>query len=301
MLAAESAILDAATQQVIPASSLDVFEMEAEKRRAELASQGYALPEGQERMAREFATSDKLLVVGIGAAGAGKTSSTRLAVNAIEASGGRVVGLAPTAAAAAVMREEMGIEADTVDKILSDWKNGAPVSLRAGDVLLVDEAGMVSTPKFQQILQLAQERGALVRALGDYRQLSAVGSGGALRLVDREVGAAHLDELFRFKNPDEAAATLALREPPLVGDDKPFDWYKNQGRVVAGESDVMVEQVFTAWRDDTTAGKQSIMIASTNETVGKLNDLAQAHAMERGHVHPEHGSVRLHNLSLIHI
>ena len=160
VLAAESAILDAATQQVIPASSLDVFEMEAEKRRAELALQGYALPEGQERMAREFATSDKLLVVGIGAAGAGKTSSTRLAVNAIEASGGRVVGMAPTAAAAAVMREEMGIEADTVDKILSDWKNGAPVSLRAGDVLLVDEAGMVSTPKFQQILQLAQERGA---------------------------------------------------------------------------------------------------------------------------------------------
>lgn len=301
VLAAESAILDAATQQVIPASSLDVFEMEAEKRRAELALQGYALPEGQERMAREFATSDKLLVVGIGAAGAGKTSSTRLAVNAIEASGGRVVGMAPTAAAAAVMREEMGIEADTVDKILSDWKNGAPVSLRAGDVLLVDEAGMVSTPKFQQILQLAQERGALVRALGDYRQLSAVGSGGALRLVDREVGAAHLDELFRFKNPDEAAATLALREPPLVGADAPFDWYKAQGRVVAGESDVMVEQVFTAWRDDTTAGKQSIMIASTNETVGKLNDLAQAHAMERGHVRPEHGSVRLHNEARAHV
>ncbi|WP_314645266.1 MobF family relaxase [Rothia mucilaginosa] len=301
VLAAESAILDAATQQVIPASSLEVFELEAEKRRAELALQGYALPEGQERMAREFATSDKLLVVGIGAAGAGKTSSTRLAVNAIEASGGRVVGMAPTAAAAAVMREEMGIEADTVDKILSDWKNGAPVSLRAGDVLLVDEAGMVSTPKFQQILQLAQERGALVRALGDYRQLSAVGSGGALRLVDREVGAVHLDELFRFKNPDEAAATLALREPPLVGEDKPFDWYKDQGRVVVGESDVMVEQVFTAWREDTTAGKQSIMIASTNETVGKLNDLAQAHAMERGHVHPEHGSVRLHNEARAHV
>ena len=301
VLAAESAILDAATQQVIPASSLDVFELEAEKRRAELALQGYALPEGQERMAREFATSDKLLVVGIGAAGAGKTSSTRLAVNAIEASGGRVVGMAPTAAAAAVMREEMGIETDTVDKILSDWKNGTALNLSAGDVLLVDEAGMVSTPKFQQILQLAQERGALVRALGDYRQLSAVGSGGALRLVDREVGAVHLDELFRFKNTDEAAATLALREPPLVGADAPFDWYKDQGRVVAGESDVMVEQVFTAWRDDTTAGKQSIMIASTNETVGKLNDLAQAHAMERGHVHPEHGSVRLHNEARAHV
>ena len=301
VLAAERAIVDAATRSVIPASSLDVFEIEAEKRRAELALQGYSLPEGQERMAREFATSDKLLVVGIGAAGAGKTSSTRLAVNAIEASGGRVVGMAPTAAAAAVMREEMGIDADTVDKMLSDWKKGAPLSLRAGDVLLIDEAGMVSTPKFGQILELAQEYGALVRALGDYRQLSAVGSGGALRLVDREVGAVHLDELFRFKNPDEAAATLALREPPLVGADTPFDWYRDQGRIIAGEADVMVEQVFTAWREDTTAGKQSIMIASTNETVGKLNDLAQAHAIERGHVNPAHGSVRLHNEARAHV
>ena len=144
-------------------------------------------------MAREFATSDKLLVVGIGAAGAGKTSSTRLAVDAIEASGNRVIGMAPTAAAAAVMRSEMRINADTVDKFLTDWQSGKkPLDVRPGDVLLVDEAGMIATPKMEKILTLAQERGALVRALGDYRQLSAVGSGGALRLVDREIGAVHL-------------------------------------------------------------------------------------------------------------
>ncbi|WP_238693532.1 MobF family relaxase [Rothia sp. HSID18069] len=302
VLAAENKILDAASRAVIPASTVDVFELAAQKKRAELAAQGHTLPAGQEAMAREFATSDRFLVVGIGAAGAGKTSSTRLAVDAIEASGNRVIGMAPTAAAAAVMRSEMRINADTVDKILTDWQSGkASVDVRPGDVLLVDEAGMIATPKMEKILTLAQERGALVRALGDYRQLSAVGSGGALRLVDREIGAVHLDELFRFKNPEEAAATLALREPPLVGTDKPFEWYKDNNRIVAGDADAMVEDVFRKYSADVTAGKQSIMIASTNETVTRLNDLAQAHAIEHGQVSTGAGAVALHNSSRAHV
>ena len=302
VLAAENKILDAASRAVIPASTVDVFELAAQKKRAELAEQGHTLPAGQEAMARAFATSDKLLVVGIGAAGAGKTSSTRLAVDAIEASGNRVIGMAPTAAAAAVMRSEMRITADTVDKILTDWQSGkASVDVRPGDVLLVDEAGMIATPKMEKIITLAQERGALVRALGDYRQLSAVGSGGALRLVDREIGAVHLDELFRFKNPEEAAATLSLREPPLVGTDKPFEFYKENGRIVAGDADAMVEDVFRKYSADVTAGKQSIMIASTNETVTRLNDLAQAHAIEHGQVSTGAGAVALHNSSRAHL
>lgn len=302
VLAAENKILDAASRAVIPASTVDVFELAAQKRRAELAAQGHTLPAGQEAMAREFATSDRFLVVGIGAAGAGKTSSTRLAVDAIEASGNRVIGMAPTAAAAAVMRSEMRINADTVDKILTDWQSGKkPLDVRPGDVLLVDEAGMIATPKMEKILTLAQERGALVRALGDYRQLSAVGSGGALRLVDREIGAVHLDELFRFKNPEEAAATLSLREPPLVGTDKPFEWYKDNNRVVAGDADAMIEDVFRKYSTDVTAGKQSIMIASTNETVTRLNDLAQAHAIEHGQVSTGAGAVALHNSSRAHL
>ncbi|QKI10040.1 MobF family relaxase [Rothia dentocariosa] len=302
VLAAENKILDAASRAVIPASTVDVFELAAQKRRIELATQGHTLPAGQEAMARAFATSDKFLVVGIGAAGAGKTSSTRLAVDAIEASGNRVIGMAPTAAAAAVMRSEMRINADTVDKILTDWQSGKKsLDVRPGDVLLVDEAGMIATPKMEKILTLAQERGALVRALGDYRQLSAVGSGGALRLVDREIGAVHLDELFRFKNPEEAAATLSLREPPLVGTDKPFEWYKDNNRVVAGDADAMIEDVFRKYSADVTAGKQSIMIASTNETVTRLNDLAQAHAIEHGQVNTGTGAVALHNSSRAHV
>lgn len=280
MVDAELRILDAATAPVIPAATFDIFEQKVAARREELAEKGFSLPAGQEALAREFALSERLLVAGIGAAGAGKTASVSLAVETIQAAGGRVIGMAPTAAAAKVLGDELGIGADTVAKVLAANTNGAkagPLSIGPGDVLLIDEAGMVSTRDFDALVTIAAERGALVRVLGDDRQLSAVGAGGALRLIDREVGAVRLDELFRFKNEEEAAATLRLREPVTVGKDEPFEWYRANGRVAGGDSEAMNQQVFAAWQRDIAEGKSSLMMGSSNEAVAALNALAQAH------------------------
>lgn len=280
MVDAELRILDAATAPVIPAATFDVFEQKLQERREKLAEKGFSLPAGQEALAREFALSERLLVAGIGAAGAGKTASVSLAVETIQAAGGRVIGMAPTAAAAKVLGDELGIGADTVAKVLAANTNGAkagPLSIRPGDVLLIDEAGMVSTRDFDALVTIAAERGALVRVLGDDRQLSAVGAGGALRLIDREVGAVRLDELFRFKDEEEAAATLRLREPVTVGKDEPFAWYREQGRVAGGDGEAMTQRVFAAWQKDISDGKTSLMMGSSNEAVAALNALAQAH------------------------
>jgi conjugative relaxase-like TrwC/TraI family protein len=280
MVDAELRILDAATAPVIPAAGFDIFEQKLQERREKLAEKGFTLPAGQEALAREFALSERLLVAGIGAAGAGKTASVSLAVETIQAAGGRVIGMAPTAAAAKVLGDELGIGADTVAKVLAANTNGAksgPLSIRPGDVLLIDEAGMVSTRDFDALVQIAAERGALVRVMGDDRQLSAVGAGGALRLIDREVGAVRLDELFRFKNEEEAAATLRLREPAAVGKDEPFTWYREQGRVAGGDGEAMTQQVFAAYQRDIADGKSSLMMGSSNESVASLNALAQAH------------------------
>lgn len=280
MVDAELRILDAATAPVIPAAGFDVFEQKLQERREKLAEKGFSLPAGQEALAREFALSERLLVAGIGAAGAGKTASVSLAVETIQAAGGRVIGMAPTAAAAKVLGDELGIGADTVAKVLAANTDGAkagPLSIRPGDVLLIDEAGMVSTRDFDALVQIAAERGALVRVMGDDRQLSAVGAGGALRLIDREVGAVRLDELFRFKDEEEAAATLRLREPTAVGKDEPFGWYRAQGRVSGGDGETMTQQVFAAYQRDIADGKSSLMMGSSNESVASLNALAQAH------------------------
>jgi ATP-dependent exoDNAse (exonuclease V) alpha subunit len=84
--------------------------------------------------------------------------------------------------------------------------------LSAGDVVLLDEASMAGTLQLADLVTLAKDAGAVVRLLlGDPAQLSAIEAGGALRLLEAEVGAVHLDHLHRFNEPDEATATLALR------------------------------------------------------------------------------------------
>ena len=74
-------------------------------------------------------------------------------------------------------------------------------ALHPGDVVLVDEAGMAGTFALDQLVAIASQRGAVVRLLGDDRQLSAVESGGALRLIAHESGAAELTALYRFTDP----------------------------------------------------------------------------------------------------
>jgi ATP-dependent exoDNAse (exonuclease V) alpha subunit len=127
-----------------------------------------------------------------------------------------------------------------------------------------------------------------VRLIGDSRQLDAVESGGALRLLEREVGSVQLDTIHRFRNADgtvnraEADASERLRDPATTGD--PFTWYVDQGRVVGGDVDRMTGEVFAAWQADTNAGKRSVMLAQQNATVSDLNARAQAFRISEGAV-----------------
>lgn len=289
VMEAESALLHAATLSVIPASTVDTFEQI-------LASHEIRLDEGQIALARAFATSDKLLVVGIGPAGAGKTRAMSLAVDAIHAAGGRVIAVAPTAVAANLLGTEVGTERMTVDALLmsKNQPTSTFVPLKPGDVVLLDEAGMVGTPQFAAAVALAASAGAVVRAVGDDRQLAAIGAGGALRLIDQEIGAARLESVHRFRhadgtaNPEEAAASLAMREPATTGPDKPWAYYQEQGHVHAGAVELMADEVFAAWQKDTNNGSISLMLAPNNDLVAGLNLKAQSYRIGTGELDPEH-------------
>lgn len=277
---AEKSVVTAATsEKIIPAATHDLFNTH----RDHLKNKGGLLSSTQEDMARTFVIDERLLVVGIGPAGAGKTTSMKVAVDTVHATGQRVFGLAPTAVAASVMKNELDIEASTIASFVGD-KSPVAAQVKPGDMILVDEIGMATTPDLAKILDVARDKGASVRGIGDYRQLSAIGSGGALRLIESKAGAIYLEDVFRFKNTEEAQASLALREPSLVGEDKPFDWYLNNGRIAAGEKDGMVSDVFAAYSADVADGKNSLMLAGTNEDVKALNILGQNAAIAAGTV-----------------
>jgi AAA domain/TrwC relaxase len=245
----------------------------------EMAANGTALDAGQAALVRQMCTAGARLQLAIAPAGAGKTTAMRALTLAWTQDGGQVIGLAPSAAAAAVLAEQTGIRTDTLAKLtwslqhgdLPDWATAVGPST----LLIIDEAGMADTLSLDTAVQFAIDRGASVRLVGDDQQLAAIGAGGVLRDIKQTHGALHLAELHRFTNPGEAAASLALRD----GDPAAFDFYLRHGQVHVGDLAKVTEDAFTAWVSDRASGLDAIMLAPTRELVADLNRRARNHRL----------------------
>jgi conjugative relaxase-like TrwC/TraI family protein len=253
----------------------------------EMAANGTALDPGQATLVREMCTSGSRLQLAIAPAGAGKTTAMRALTLAWTQDGGQVIGLAPSAAAAAVLAEQTGIHTDTLAKLtwclqhgdLPDWA----AAVGPSSLVIIDEAGMADTLTLDAAVQFAIGRGASVRLIGDDQQLAAIGAGGVLRDIKNTHGPLNLTELHRFTNPAEATASLALRE----GNATAFDFYLDQGRVHVGDLAKATEDAFTAWASDRAAGLDAIMLAPTRELAADLNQRARVHRIGDDHPGPE--------------
>ncbi len=236
----------------------------------ESTANGVSLNDGQARMLRSMATSGAQLQLGLAAAGTGKTTAMRVLTRAWEESGGTVLGLAPSAAAAATLAEATG-RATTVAKLLWDLHRGDTHGVDASTLIIVDEAGMTDTLSLAELLDFALSRGASVRLIGDDRQLSAIGAGGVLRDLRRVHGAVELDEVLRFVDNGEKAASLALRD----GDPTALGWYLDRDRIHAGSAETVLDGALRAWKTDIDRGLDSLMLASTRQDVAELNRRAR--------------------------
>jgi AAA domain len=237
----------------------------------EMAANRTALDAGQASLVRQMCSSGARLQLAIAPAGAGKTTALRAPTRAWTEDGGQVIGLAPSAAAAAVLAEQTEIRTDTLAKLTWSIDHGGPPDWAAAvgpsTLVIIDEAGMADTLTLDTAVQFAVGRGASVRLVGDDQQLAAIGAGGVLFDITHTHGALRLTELHRFTDPAEAAATLALRG----GKPEALNLYLDHGRVHVGDPAITTEDAFSAWVSDRAAGLDAIMIAppgtwSTNST-----------------------------------
>ena len=245
----------------------------------EMAANGTALDAGQAALVRQMCTSGARLQLAIAPAGAGKTTAMRALVLAWTQDGGQVVGLAPSAAAAAVLAEQTGIRSDTLAKLtwsldhgdLPDWA----ARIGPSTLVIIDEAGMADTVSLDTAVQFVIARGGSVRLVGDDQQLAAIGAGGILRDITQTHGALHLAELHRFTNPAEGQASLLVRD----GHPEALEFYLNHGRVHVGDLATTTEDAFRAWAADRAAGLDAILLAPTRSLVADLNRRARAHRL----------------------
>lgn len=144
------------------------------------------LNDGQRRAVQHVLGSSDRVIVVRGAAGTGKTTMMQEAVEAIEANGRRVFTFAPSASASrGVLREDGFANADTVARLLKDERMQTEIR---GNVIWIDEAGLLGTRQLAQVFDLAEKLDARVVLSGDRKQHGSVERGAALRLLEEEAG-----------------------------------------------------------------------------------------------------------------
>lgn len=270
LLAAEDRLLERARTTSAPTVPVEVVEQVT----ARPDSEGRVLGEDQARALAAVAVSGRVLDVLVGPAGAGKTTAMHALRAAWEHEHGRgtVVGLAPSAVAAQVLADDLGIRTENTAKWWdSHQRTGS--TFHARQLVIIDEASLAGTFSLDRITALAEQAGAKVLLVGDWAQLQSVTAGGAFSLLvhDRE-HAPELVDVHRFVNEWEKTASLALRH----GRTEAVDAYADYDRITGGETEVMVDAAYTAWRTDTLAGLTTVLIADANESVHALNQRARA-------------------------
>lgn len=278
LLEAESRLLKRAADHTGPRLTLTTLRSAAHTQ----LPGGGALADDQLAALATIISSGRVVDVLIGPAGAGKTTAMNALQRAWELAHGvgSVVGLAPSAAAAQVLAEELGIATENLAKW---WQNhlihGA--TFRAGQLVIVDEASLAGTLPLDRITALAAEAGAKVLLVGDYAQLQSVDAGGAFSLlVHDRADAPELIDVHRFTHEWEKSASLGLRR----GNPESIDLYVAHDRVRDGSTEAMADAAYEAWRADTRHGKATVLISDSKEAVASLNVRARTELILEGRV-----------------
>ena len=288
-----SAAVLAAERRILAAAELDggraVEENDVALALLEAEANGRVLNDGQRALVREMASSGARVQLAVAPAGTGKTTATAALAAAWRNSGGTIVGLAPTAAAAEVLAGELGSATDTIAKLVQLSRpdprqpgcaaDPARVwfdAIDARTLVVIDEAGKASAAELDAVISLALVRGASVRLIGDDHQLASVSAGGVLRDLAAHHRTLTLSEVVRFgdsgRGRAEAAASLALR----AGDPAGIAFYLDHQRIHVGADALAADLAYQAWRADLATGRDSVLLAPTNTLVADLNERARA-------------------------
>ncbi|MFF0948124.1 Ti-type conjugative transfer relaxase TraA [Rhizobium leguminosarum] len=229
-------------------------------------------------------TGDNGIAAVVGLAGAGKSTLLAAARVAWESGGRRVIGAALAGKAAEGLEDSSGIQSRTLAAWELIWANGHE-TLHRGDVVVVDEAGMVSSQQMARVLKLVEQAGAKVVLVGDAMQLQPIQAGAAFRAITERIGFAELAGVRRQREPwaREASRLFARGET-----EKGLDAYAQHGHLVEAETrDEIVGRIVSDWTNARRAlvresaegpntsrirGDALLVLAHTNADVKRLND-----------------------------
>lgn len=305
------------------------------KKTAELKSKGidkdFKLKDEQ-RSALEHAAFGGGLSLIQGLPGTGKTTimeALRLYHEAQSARTGMIVrvrGAATAAVAAENLEREAGIKSTTVAKILHDYRRADELrdqiaaggltsremarlerqleraertALRPGDILVVDEAGMVGTRELAELQRRALEtsvdafgnrknQGASLLYVGDHEQIPSVSAGSAFRALQDRHGAALLADIQRQNDLSDRQASIDIVNGKV---EEAVLHYHKTGAITFSENKAdAVTAIVTRYMELREQGVKGglIMTANVNADVDAMNARVRQIRKERGELGEEY-------------
>jgi conjugative relaxase-like TrwC/TraI family protein len=246
------------------------------------------LNDDQQKAVRHILGSRDRVTVLRGSAGVGKTTLMQEAVEAIEQSGTKVFAFAPSAAASRGVLRSEGFEADTVARLLLDENLQQQA---AGQLIWVDEAGLLGTKTMRQLFDLAEKIEARVLLTGDRRQHGSVDRGAALRLLEEEAGLkpAEVKEIQRQRG-EYKEAVKALSEGRAGEGLRRLD---KLGWVREIAEDDRYRQLAADYVTTVTVGKSAIVVSPTHAEASKINGEIRGALRKSGAISREHRTYRV--------
>ncbi len=227
------------------------------------------LNEEQQVAVRHMLKSNDQLLMVRGGAGTGKTTMMKTAVEHIESTGKCVYAFAPTAdASRGVLREEGFETAETVARLLSDQDMQANI---AGQVMWVDEAGMLSTKEMADILELGKQLNAKVLLTGDTQQHTSVQRGDAMRILQRVAGIPipSTNRIYRQKSKEYREAVEAINDGHIASG---FEKLDSMGAIEEVESDEVVDRIAEDYIKAIQKKRSTLVISPTNMQAQAVTD-----------------------------
>ncbi|AMV22605.1 MobF family relaxase [Planctomyces sp. SH-PL14] len=253
------------------------------------------LNEGQRQAVEHVLYSRDQVMLVRGAAGVGKTSMMQEAAEGIEESGQQVFTFAPSAKASRGVLREKGFEnADTVQRLLLDEKLQQQI---AGQVIWIDEAGMVGTRTMASVFELAERLDARVVLSGDRRQHGSVERGAALRLLEEEAGLvpAEIKEIQRQKSRYKQAIEDLSEDRTSEG----FAKLDAMGWVKEIDASERYERLAADYVATVAAGESALVVSPTHIEAARITRSIRERLRSAGRITgEEHRLTVLQNASL---
>jgi conjugative relaxase-like TrwC/TraI family protein len=223
-----------------------------------------------------------------GSAGAGKSALMGCVGNAYMHAGYKVIGCAIAKSAANNLAEEANIETCTIAKLLKDK------SLAENSILIVDEAGQVSTKDLRKLINLVEKKNSKLILVGEDKQLDAIEHGGALKYLSQPeiLGTSRVETIMRqreewarqavadFRDGKSEQALKVLNEKGLL----------NFGDDAEQTKNLLIEK----WNNYRIINpdKKSLLLAQRWQDVTELNDQVRSILQVEGRIDNKELSIK---------